>query len=381
MLEKNYVTITDVNGCETFDTLEITQPDILTVSIAADSIDCFGGMDGNAVATPVGGTETYTYLWSDTQNDGVANNLSAQTYTVTVTDANMCQATAEITMEEHDELDLSLTSSSLASCNGVQDGTATIEPSGGAGGYTYAWQVIGNQTTPTAVGLTVGTYTVVVTDQLGCSASTTVDVDSPNQIVAGFNSTPALCFDSADGQVVVSASGGTPDPNLLEGYIFDWSVPGGNGSMHTGLLAGIHFVTITDLNNCFEVLQVEVFAPEEIVLSMNASNVNCGNGSDGDATVTVVSGGAGGFMYQWTNGTNPNNATVTDLPVGWIYVQVEDANGCTQTDSILLTSPDAITLNSDALAVDCNGNNSGTANGDTFQWSRWIHLFMGCSGE
>lgn len=365
VLGENYVTITDANGCAIFDTLEITQPDVLTVSIAADSINCFAGTDGNAIATPVGGTPLpngdYTYLWSDMQDDGVANNLSAQTYTVLVTDANGCTASASVTMEEHDELDLALTSSTLASCNGVQDGTATVEPSGGAGGYTYAWQVIGNQTTQTAVGLTVGTYTVVVTDQLGCTASTTVDVDSPNQIVAGFNSTPALCFDSADGQVVVNASGGTPDPSLPEGYTFDWSVAGGNGSMNNSLPAGIYFVTITDMNNCFEVLEVEVFAPEEIVLSMASTDVNCGNGSDGDATVTVTSGGAGGFMYQWSNGINSTNSTVTDLPVGWVYVTVEDANGCMATDSILLTSPDAIVLDSDFLAVDCNGSNTGTA--------------------
>ena len=365
VLGENYVTITDANGCATFDTLEVTQPDVLSVSIAADSINCFAGTDGNAIATPVGGTPLpngdYTYLWSDMQDDAVANSLSAQTYTVLVTDANGCTASASITMEEHDELDLTITSSTLASCNGVQDGTATIEPSGGAGGYTYAWQVIGNQTTQTAVGLTVGTYTVVVTDQLGCTASTTVDVDSPNQILAGFNSTPAFCFDSADGLVVVNTSGGTPDPSLPEGYTFDWSVAGGNGSMHNSLPAGIHFVTITDLNNCFEVLEVEVFAPEEIILSMASTDVNCGNGNDGDATVTVTSGGAGGFMYQWSNGTNSTNSTVSDLSVGWVYVTVEDANGCTAIDSTLLTSPDAIVLDSDFSAVDCNGSNTGTA--------------------
>lgn len=365
VLGENYVTITDFNGCTTFDTLGITQPDVLTVSIAADSINCFAGTDGNASANPVGGTlfpnGDYTYLWSDLQNDAVANNLIAQTYTVTVTDANGCTASVSVTMEEHDELNLSLTSSTLASCNGVQDGTATIDPSGGAGGYTYAWQVLGNQTTQTAVGLTVGTYTVVVTDQLGCIDSTTVAVSSPNQIVAGFNSIPALCYDSADGQVVVNASGGTPDPSLLEGYTFDWSVAGGNGSMHSGLPSGIHFVTITDVNNCFEVLEVEVFAPAEIILSLAASNVNCGSGNDGDATVMITSGGAGGFMYQWSDGTNTTNSTVTDLPVGMVYVTVEDVNGCTTTDSILLTSPDAIILDSDFSAVDCNGNNTGTA--------------------
>lgn len=365
VLGENYVTITDFNGCQTFDTLDIIQPDVLTVSITADSINCYAGTDGNAMAFPVGGTPLisgdYTYLWSDMQNDAVANNLSAQTYSVLVTDLNGCTAFASITMEEYDELDLTLISSTLASCNGVQDGTATIEPTGGAGGYTYAWQVLGNQTTQTAVGLIEGTYTVVVMDQLGCTDSTTVDVDSPNQIIADFNSLPALCFDSADGQVAVIVSGGTPNPNLTEGYTFDWSLAGGNGSLHSELPSGIHFVTITDLNNCFEVLEVEVSAPGEILLSLSASNVNCGNGNDGDATVTVTSGGIGGFNYQWSSGNNTTDPMVTNLSVGMVYVTVEDLNGCSVVDSILLTSPDEIILDSDFLAVDCNENNTGTA--------------------
>ena len=374
---ENYVTVTDGGGCQVIDTITLTQPDILEVTLAADSIACFMGLDGTASAQPIGGTEPYTYVWSNGDTGLQATNLNAQTFTVTVTDANNCMAIGSITLEEHDALNLTITSSTPATCNGVQDGTATVEPSGGAGGYTYAWQVLGNQTTQTAIGLTVGTYTVEVMDQLGCTATTTVSVASPNAIVAGYNSTPTNCFDSADGQVVVTASGGTPDPNLPEGYTYTWSEPGGVDNVHNLLPAGDHFVTITDSNNCFEVLPIEVFAPAEMVVGITSNNVNCANGIDGDATIQVISGGTAGYNYQWSAGTNPNNPTVTGLAAGLVYVTVEDALGCIKIDSIEIAEPTAIDLSIDFTPVDCNGNNTGTASvtasngaGDfTYVWS------------
>ena len=358
---ENYVTITDGGGCQVIDTITLNQPDVLEVTLSADSINCFMGIDGTASAQPTGGTEPYSYVWSNGDTGLQATNLNAQTFTVTVTDVNNCMAIGSITLEEYDALNLTVTSSTPATCNGVQDGTATVIPSGGAGGYTYAWQVIGNQTTQTALGLTVGDYTVEVTDQLGCMATTTVSVASPNAIVAGYNSTPTQCFDSVDGQVVVTASGGTQDPNLPEGYTFTWSEPGGLDNVHNNLPAGDHFVTITDANNCFEVLPVEVLAPEEMVLDLSNINVNCANGTDGEAVVAVLSGGTAGFTYQWSSGLNPNSQNVGGLSAGLVYVTVEDAFGCTKIDSIEITEPTAIDLSIDFDAVDCNGNNTGTA--------------------
>ncbi len=358
---ENYVTVTDASGCQVIDTITMTEPDELEVTLSADSIACFMGLDGTAVAQPTGGTPPYNYAWSNGDTGLEATGLNAQTFTVTVTDINNCMVEGSITLEEHDAINLSVTSSTPATCNGVQDGTATVVPTGGSGGYTYAWQVLGNQTTQTALGLTVGTYTVVVTDQGGCMATTTVSVAAPNAIVAGFSSTPTACFDSADGQVVVTASGGTPDPNLPAGYTFTWSEPGGIDNQHNLLPAGNHSVTITDANNCFEVLPFEVFAPVEMVLGISGNNVNCANGVDGDATIQVVSGGTAGFTYQWSAGTNPTDPTVNGLSAGLVYVTVEDAFGCTQIDSIEITEPTAIDLSISALAVDCNGNDSGIA--------------------
>jgi len=256
--------------------------------IDAETIECFGGTDGNATSEVMGGTPGYTYLWSDTQNDPIANGLSATTYTLQVTDLNGCIATASITLDENPPIDLTNTSFTEASCNGIQDGTATVTPTGGAGGFTYQWDVIGNQTTQTALGLTVGTYTVTVTDANMCTAETTVSVTSPNAIVTNYVATPALCFDSSDGTATVTSMGGTQDPNQPDGYTYSWSVPGGNGNIHQSLPAGNHTVTVTDANLCSEVLNIEITAPDEIELSLGSNNVLCASGNDGDASVTKM---------------------------------------------------------------------------------------------
>ncbi|MEM6964004.1 MAG: choice-of-anchor L domain-containing protein [Bacteroidota bacterium] len=362
VLGENYVTVTDGNGCTVIDTISVTEPDLLTASISADTINCFGGTDGNAIATAAGGSGSYTYAWSDGQDDMVANGLSIGTYTVTISDTGGCTATESITLVENTPLDLTDTTSTLASCNGVQNGTATVIPTGGAGGYLYAWQVIGNQTTQTAVGLTVGTYTVEVTDQLGCTATTTVTVGSPDPIMASFDATPALCFDSADGQVTVTVSGGTPDPTLPEGYTFDWSVAGGNGSMHSTLPAGTHFVTITDVNFCSEILEVEVTAPTEMLIDLTSTPLDCASSNNGTASVQVT-GGAGGYGYNWDPMPiqNPNLPTIDNLGAGWVYVTVTDQNGCTKVDSTELMNPNALELDIDFQAVNCFGENNGTA--------------------
>ncbi len=374
---QNFVTITDALGCTVIDTVEVMEPDVLSVDITADTVTCFGESTANAFATPVGGFGDYTYLWSDGQIDGIVNALPAGNIDVTVTDENGCMAIASIVVEQNTAISLSDTTSTIASCNGVQDGSATVVPTGGAGDYTYAWQVLGNQTTQTAIGLTVGTYTVEVTDALGCTATTTVSVGSPNALAVSYTSDSTLCFNSMDGQVQVSTNGGTPDPNQPDGYTYTWSVAGGNGNVHNNLPAGNHFVTITDANFCFEVLEVVVDSAPEITWNISADPVNCASGFDGMAEIQVA-GGTGAYSYNWfPSAVNPNLPIVSGLTTGWVYVTVTDANMCSIVDSIEITAPNALTLDSDMLNVDCNGNDTGTAtviasngtSGYTYLWS------------
>lgn len=127
-------------------------------------------------------------------------------------------------------------------CYNACNGTATLFPSG-AGPYSYLWTP-GGQTTPYVTGLCNGTYTVVMQDNNGCMATTTVVVTQPTQINVTVPTVPATCSTCADGSASTTVSGGTPP------YTYNWIPQGGTGSTLTGLNPGTYSVTVTDANGC-----------------------------------------------------------------------------------------------------------------------------------
>ena len=166
------VTITDANGCaaSACDTLELVplpDPIINVVALAT----C---LEGATVTVSVsGGTPPFTYEWTGGLDpSGTVTDVAPGTYTVTVTDAGMCTASAEVTVEEPLMPDVTIIASGNATCTDF--GFATAEATGGTPGYTYEWS--NGETGPTADMLEEGTYTVTVTDAGGCKDSTTVTI-------------------------------------------------------------------------------------------------------------------------------------------------------------------------------------------------------------
>jgi gliding motility-associated-like protein len=134
------------------------------------------------------------------QASSTASGLVAGNYTVTATDANGCTATANAVITEAPAMSLS-TSSTIASC-GMNDGTATVNPSGGAAPYTYLWLITPVvQTTPT-VSVTAGTYSVIVTDSRGCAQVQSVVVPEVAPPVADFNFDPTTDISMLDPEVI-----------------------------------------------------------------------------------------------------------------------------------------------------------------------------------
>ena len=94
------VTITDVNGCSNSDTINVTLADPLIVTLDSTNITCNGLTDGTATVTVNGGTPNYSYLWNDGQITATATNLSAGTFTVSITDDNNCGTAGSISIAE-----------------------------------------------------------------------------------------------------------------------------------------------------------------------------------------------------------------------------------------------------------------------------------------
>jgi gliding motility-associated-like protein len=346
------VTVTDANGCTATDTVTITEPPVLTASATSSPVLCNGGNTGSATVTPVGGVGPYTYSWAPSGGTGATeNNLTAQSYTCTVTDANGCSTTASCTVTQPTALAVTFTQIDEL-CNGGNNASATVTPSGGTAPYAYSWSPSGG-TGATAPSLTAGSYTCTITDANGCIITQSVTITEPTPVVLVTSFVQSTCG-NPNGQASVVASGGTP------GYNYSWAPSGGTGATETGLLAGGYTVTVTDANGCVSTASVNVpnaGSPTAVITA--STNVLCFGGNNGDATVTP-SGGTLPYTYAWSpiGGTG---IIGTGLTAGTYTVTVTDANGCTATDTVTITEPPVLTASATSSPVLCNGGNTGSA--------------------
>jgi len=136
----NYtVTVTDVLGCTETENFAISEPNVLAIADAITDVTCNNGNDGAIDITVSGGTPNYTYSWSNTSTTEDPSGLTANTYTVTVTDANGCTVTGSYTVNEPAAI-VTNPASTNVTCNGGNDGTASVNPAGGNGGpFNFVW--------------------------------------------------------------------------------------------------------------------------------------------------------------------------------------------------------------------------------------------------
>lgn len=335
VLSGNYtVTISDANGCtETADAF-VSQPAQLTAGTTTTPTDCFGSSDGSATATATGGTGPYNYKWSDPLQQTVqtAVNLSAQIYTVTITDANGCTAQQAASIASPTQLSVIINPTD-ASCNLGANGTATASALGGNAGYTFQWNSAPVQTNATANNLSAGSYSVTVTDLKGCTATAVTTIGQPAAIAFTALPQPASCFGSANGQITTQTQGGTGP------YTYNWSA-GQTGANLINRPAGDYTATVTDANGCTQVLQSTITQPAEILLAAAPKDVLCKGQSNGEISL-VAQGGTPGYNITWSGPANYTGAgsTLNNLFAGLYIATVTDAAGCVKTYNTAVNEP------------------------------------------
>ena len=261
------VTVTDANSCTATATVEITQPSILSAGISAQTnILCNGGNNGSATASASGGAGGYSYKWSDNQVVNPAIGLVAGTYTVTVTDANSCTATATVEITQPSILSAGISAQTNILCNGGNNGSATASAAGGAGGYSYKWS--DNQVVNPAIGLVAGTYTVTVTDANSCQATATVEITQPSLLTAGISAqTNVLCYGGNNGSATATRRRRRRIQLQMERQ------PVVNPAI--GLVAGTYTVTVTDANSCTATATVEITQPSILSAGSAPKRTSC----------------------------------------------------------------------------------------------------------
>ncbi len=303
------------------------------LSASTTETTCPDGSDGSIDLTVDNPYGPYNFLWPDGQTSEDVSGLGIGTYEVLISDQAGCDTSFQVAVAGPEPFDVD-TFTTRATCNGGMDGAIELQVTGGTPGYEFNWQNTGFGPDNTLTGLPIGNYSVTIRDQAGCTLDLVIPV---RELTLSLNPevqsiTPPSCFGFSDGIIRVSIANGTPD--------FRYNFNDGNGfvpdSVLQNLPGGIYNVIVEDANECRGNFTFELRDPDPLANSMLETNVSCFGESDGSAA-TAVSGGTGGYVYQWANGQSASN--LTGLPVGDYPLLVLDANGCELRDTARILQP------------------------------------------
>ena len=273
-----------------------------SVTLSAVNDVCSQGI-GSVTATAGNGSPApITYTWASTastwsppaSNTNVLPNLTSGNYSVTIVDGNICSATQSINVGDN-PASFSI-SSTLVSCPGGNDGTATAVVTPSSVLDTYQWS--DGQTTQTAIDLAEGTYSCTVTSNSGCSGTVTATVtEIPAMQLTITNLQDADCYTIANGDATISVTQGTAP------YSFSWSQSSSTTNTANDLAAGPHTLTVTDFNGCVDDTTFNIDQPNPIVItSITPDTQIC---PEDDITLSVTAtGGSSPYTYSWNSNGN-----------------------------------------------------------------------------
>ncbi|HRO40202.1 MAG TPA: hypothetical protein PLZ25_09820, partial [Flavobacteriales bacterium] len=332
------VQVTDANGCQDSETFTVTQPAALGGSVQTVNATC-NNSNGSATANITGGTSPYTYVWSSGGTGSTENNLAAGTYGVDVTDAHGCTL----------HLDFSIGAGGTPGANAGEDmvltcasgGQITLNGSSPASGVIFSWtasnggNIVSGGNTATPVVNAAGTYTLVVTNAVGCystdAAQVTVNMTAPN---ASASVSDVLTCSMTS----VTLNGGS----TTTGTAFGWSGPGGfTSTLEDPSVSspGTYTLTVTDtINGCMGTATAVVELDNEAPAAQATGGViNCNN-----QCVTLQGTGNGSYSWSGPGGFTSTLQNPEACTAGTYTLTVTGSNGCTSTATAQVTLDNSV---------------------------------------
>jgi gliding motility-associated-like protein len=371
------VVVADVWSCKDTMLIRVLEPLPVSPVATADSVSCFGANDGSVVLSASGGTAPYQYSLDGVtfQASTTFTGLSPNNYTATIVDAHQCDTTIAFTIYEPAQLVVVVANTTDPLCFNGNDGTITVNITGGMPNYSAQ---LGSQTinsTPyTFNTLSAGPYTITATDANSCTASVAANLNQPTQLVLSLvGVTPTSCYGGHDGGLDVSAAGGTA-PYM---YVLDvQGTPQASGTF-ANIDGGSHIVAVVDAHQCIDTLHIDVpMPPQTTFLDTTVVDVTCFGGNDGSIDL-IVTGTGGPWTYSWSGGQTTQD--LSGLVSGYYEVTVLENNNCSAAglDSIFVAEPTDLVLSQLTQNVSCFGGNDAcitiTATGSVppyqYSWS------------
>ncbi|MGD0341377.1 MAG: gliding motility-associated C-terminal domain-containing protein, partial [Bacteroidales bacterium] len=338
--------------------ITMTVNNLPTGSTAITNVACFGGSTGAIDLTVTDGTAPYTFVWSNTATTEDIIGLTPGTYTVIITDANLCTASASATVTAPAVITGSASVTTAILCNG---GTATVTLTG-AGGTAPLSYTFNGVTNATGVfsGIPAGAaYAWSITDANACTPATgTLAVTEPAVITGSASVTTAILCNGGTATVTLTGAGGTAPLS----YTFN-GVTNATG-VFNGIPAGAAYAwSITDANTCTPVTGTQAVTEPTLLTVSVASQINVTVNGGNDGSVTVAgSGGTAPYTYNINGGAYQASGTFSTLTAGLYTVTVQDANICTSSPiNVTITQP-AAALSGSAIQTNvlCFGASTGS---------------------
>jgi len=341
------VTITDSNAYTTNDTFTIRTPSPIVRTLSSTNAICYGGT-GSIFVTTSGGTGPLTSTWNPPIAD--TSKVKAGTYTLIVTDKNNCSALdTTITIKQPNEI---IITPDLFHplCSTISDGSIILSVTGGTGSYTYKWDGSPVATSNSLSNIPAGTHTVVVTDSLQCTATSTIVLQAkPNSITIQGTITDPSCGVVNNGSIALVVSGGNPK------YTYLWT-SGDTTSIISNLTDTTYSVTVTDSMGCTDSSSFSLIRqPADLIVSANVTQPLCSILADGSILLSVT-GGVQPYIYVWSDSASKSNF-LDSLYIGTYTVLITDSMGCsvsrsftlTATSDVCISIPSAFSPNNDGV--------------------------------
>lgn len=367
----------------------ISQPTEITYTVAKVDVTSNGANDGQISITASGGSGgNLEYSIDDGLNFQSSNsftNLTPGDYNVVVRDADIptCEVSYSanpVSVTEPGAINISVAKQNV-NCNGSNNGSITITATS-TDVTNFEYSIDGGINWYSAnsfTNLPPSSYSISVRDRDDVVNTKNynlnpVVISEPAVLTVSISSTDADCFGDSNGSITVSAGGGSG----TYGYSSDNGSTWQASNVFTGLAAGNYDIVLRDANatSCQIVNASNPIAvPDELIITETITNVSCHTSNDGTkndgAIDLVITGGNGGFTYNWANGTgsgssNGNGANQSSLTTGTYSVTVTDVKGCSKNESYTVSQPTAIAISNITIGnVSCHTNNSGTKNDGT----------------
>ena len=302
----------DVNNVNTLYHLGGWDVDCSDLLVNLNITDATCGQDnGQAVASVTGGSNDYSYLWSNGSTTVSVSNLSAGTNSINITDnLTGCFLNYYFDIQNTNAPSISETHTDV-NCNGDNNGSINTSVTGGTGIYTYDWS--NGQHVEDISNLFAGTYGLTVTDTAGCMSIENITISEPDELSIIFNYVNPTC-DGSDGSITAIVSGGMPT------YLYSWA---SSSPMLNSLSSGTYELTVTDNNGCIVSSIADLSNSGALVIDLDTViQTNC-NGNSGEIQVTV-SGASGSETYNWSSGQNTED--ISNLAAGVYSLTVADGN-------------------------------------------------------